>query len=222
MFFVKDRVKNYAKKQLLGSNVVLGMVGQLVENVVCTLLETIFIGSITFVMKTFLSPWTATDVVIDIGANVTYVLFGMVHVRHTFHTLFKKPCQAIARKVLGLDIRDPWAFLKIKYTIMCSIMGFVLVGVHSVQNIGFFVSVLCFETFVIQLSVDTWQMFGEDIVECVATNMEPVPTFRVLTIEPVVEIEPHVYKQEEEEEEESKQATPRILGAMILDDQFAI
>ena len=100
MFFW-SQAKSYAKKKLLGSKAIVAMVGQMVENVICTILETIVIGSTSYVVKEFVSPWSWTDVlVVDIGFNVTYMLCFMQVTRAHFHKLFKHPCQKIGRKIL--------------------------------------------------------------------------------------------------------------------------
>ena len=205
---------------MLETKVVVGLVGQLVENVVCTLLETVVIGSTSYVAKEFVSPWTWTDIIlVDIGFNVTYVLFGMPHVRKAFHHLFKKPCQKIGRKILGLDIRDPWAFLKIKYSIMFTVMVTLLVAAHSIQNFATFVRLMCFETFIIQMSIDVWNFRGDDIQDYVTMQMEPKPQVRLLnnTKEAKEEVEKaHVSPRR------SRPGTPRLLNAVLYDDHMKL
>jgi hypothetical protein len=226
MFFLGDQLKRYAKKKLLGSKAVVGMVGAFVENVACTIVEMVVIGSTSYVVKEFVSPWWWTDVlVVDVGFNVTYVLLAMQHVRAHFHTLFKKPCQKIGRKIMGLDIRNPWAFLKIKYSIMCIIMCVVLLFVHTVHDIASFSRLMCMETLLIQVSVDTWHFHKEDIQEYVTLHLEPKPRVRII----------HEGEGEEEEEEKTPSTTsstsstsewkgpgtPRILDAVVYEDCFS-
>ena len=213
MFFW-TKAKGYAKRKLLESKAVIGMVGQLVENVVCTILETIVIGSTSYVIKEFVSPWTWTDVLfVDIGVNVAYILFLMPLVRLHFHKLFKKPCQKIGRKILGLDIRDPWAFLKLKYSIMTTIMTVLLIVFHSIQDVASFARLLCFETMIIQMSVDVWNFHGEEIQEYVATNLEPKPQV-------------HIFREKEESKLPTTPTppasptpqTPRLLNATVFEE----
>ncbi len=179
MFFW-SKAKKYAKHKLLASKAVVGLVGQLVENAVCMVLETIVIGSTSYIVKEFVSPWTLTDVLfVDIGFNVAYILFAMPLVRPHFHKLFKKPCQKIGRKILGLDIRDPWAFLKLKYSILIVIMTVLLILFHSIEDIASFARLICFETFAIQLSVDLWNLHGDKIQDYVVMNLEPNPQVQI-------------------------------------------
>ena len=225
MFFLGDQLKSYAKKKLLGSKAVVGVVGAFVENVVCTVVEMVVIGSTSYVVKEFVSPWWWTDVlVVDVGFNVTYVLLGMQHVRAHFHTLFKKPCQQIGRKIMGLDIRNPWAFLKIKYSITCVIMCLVLLFVHTVHDIASFSRLMCMETLLIQASVDTWRFRKNEIQEYVTFQLEPKPRVRILREE----------EEDTKKETRDKKAppisspsewkgpgTPRILDAVVYDDCFS-
>lgn len=161
---VRAYMTDYAKRAVLGSSAVVGMVGRLVESVACTMVESVVVGSVSYVLKEFVSPWMWTDVVVvDIGLNVVYILCAMDHVRTHFHHLFKRPCRRLARKILGLDIRDPWAFLRLKYTVMTTVMMTILVIVCSVPNLAEFVVLLYSETLVVHVIVDTWHMRGDRI-----------------------------------------------------------
>ena len=180
---VRAYMTDYAKRAVLGSSAVVGMVGRFVESVACTILESIVVGSVSYVLKEVISPWAWTDVVVvDIGLNVVYILCAMDHVRAHFHYLFKKPCRRLARKILGLDIRDPWAFLKLKYTIMVAVMATIMVAMYCIQNIVVFVVLLFSETLVVHVLVDTWHMRGDRIRFLVSDQLGrlgPKPSVRV-------------------------------------------
>lgn len=221
MFYIKD----YAKRKVLASKAVLGMVGQVVENVLCTILETVVIGSIGFVAKEVVSPWEVTDVLlVDVGFNVAYILFGMVHVRRAFHSVFKKPCQLIARKVLGLDLRDTWAFLKLKYSAMIIGMGAVCVAVHSIHDVPYFVRLLCMETLLIQISVDAWNLHGDDIQVYVATAMEPRPYVQVFDPNPETKIETQLETKSETQlnDQHSSKHARIVCNAILREDHMML
>lgn len=213
MFFLHSRLKNYARQKILKSHAVLNMVGSLVENVVCSLLETIVLGSVSYVVKHTISPWRWMDViVVDIGFNIVYILYVMATVRANLHHILHPGCRKIARKILGLDLRDPWGFLKLKYTILTIGMGGVLMVLHIVEDPIATAWIVCVETLAIQLGVDTWQLHGENIHDYVVTNLEPRPKITIFT-------PPNSPKTPKEEEDEK---TPKILNVDVDDSCFTL
>jgi hypothetical protein len=207
-------LKSYAKKKLLGSKTVIAIVASVVETVMCTTLETIVLGSSLFVIKEFVSPFDWMDVlVVDIGCNVAYVLTAMSTVRSHLHPLLDKPCKKIARKILGLDIRNPWEFIKIKYTIMISIILTILLFMYNTHDVAAFLRLTCFEVFVIHACVDVWTFRGKDISDYIEEQLEPRPEVKLLKLSD---------SHETKEENNKRRQTPKPvkLDTMILENYF--
>lgn len=201
-------LKSYAKKKLLGSKTVIAIVASVVETVMCTAIETIVLGSCLFVIKEFVSPFDWMDVlVVDIGCNVAYVLTAMQAVRSHLHPLLDKPCKKIARKILGLDIRNPWEFIKIKYTIMITIIFIILVFMYNTHDVAAFLRLTCFEVFVIHTCVDVWTFRGKDISDYIEEQLEPRPEVKLLKL--------HDSPRETKEEQK-----PMKLDTMIVENHF--
>lgn len=163
MYFVVDRISEFGKKQLLGSAVVVNAVGALVENIVCTVLETVVFAAVGFVLKDFVSPWTILDILgVDIGLTVVYILWWMPRLRKSFHENFKHPCRVVGRKILGLDIKNRIAFLKIKWIVVVIGSSFVLYFISVVEDPRNFVRLTVFETVAIQGCVDAARLWGDE------------------------------------------------------------
>lgn len=220
-------LKSYAKKKVLGSKAVIGLVGSAVESLVCLCLETVAIGSVTFLVKECICPFDVLDVVlVDVGFNIAYVLFAMEHFRNHVHPFLKKPCQKVARKILGLDIRNPWEFMKIKYCIMCTMMMCMVLVVHNVVDMASFVHLTCFEILCIHVGVDVWTFRGRDITHYIETQLEPKPQVRILDARSVqsvplcVEEPSPSVSLSSPKPDASRPGTPRMLSAMVVDDHF--
>ena len=212
-------LKSFAKKKVLGSKAVIGMVGSVVESLMCLCLETVALGSVTFFVKECICPFD----VLDVGFNIAYVLFAMEHFRNNVHPFLKKPCQKIARKVLGLDIRNPWEFMKIKYCVMCTIMMCLVLVVHNVVDMASFVHLTCFEILCIHVGVDVWTFRGRDITEYIETQLEPKPHVRILDAASVQSVQSVPLCVEEPlttMADTSRPGTPRMLSAMVVEDHF--
>lgn len=178
MFFLQNRLGKVAKKALLGSATVVNLAGMFVENVVCTLLESIGLGVWGYGLKSFVSPNEVLDVVlVDIGMSIMYVLYGLPVFRTWFHDHFKHPCRKLGRKILGLDIRDQYAFLKIKYT--CLFLGscIVLVSLEQITDLKAMIRLCLIETMVVHGIIDTWKLKKTEIQE----YLEPLPKTKIVT-----------------------------------------
>ena len=198
----------------MGSKTVIAIVASVVETVMCTTLETIVLGSSLFVIKEFVSPFDWMDVlVVDIGCNVAYVLTAMQTVRFHLHPLLDKPCKKIARKILGLDIRNPWEFIKIKYTIMISFILTVLLFMYNTNDVAAFLRLTCFEVFVIHACVDVWTFRGKDISDYIEEQLEPRPEVKLLKLS-----DPHETKDENKKRRQTPK--PVKLDTMIVENYF--
>lgn len=208
-------LKSYAKRKLLGSKTVINIVASVVETVMCILVETIVLGSSLFVIKEFVSPFDWMDVlVVDIGCNVAYVLTAMSTVRSHLHPLLDKPSKTIARKILGLDIRNPWEFIKIKYTSMVSIMFVLFMFISNTHDIAAFLRLTCFEVFAIHACVDIWTFRGKDISGYIEARLEPRPEVKLLEL-------PDTCQETKERTNKPKHVQkPMKLDAMIVENHF--
>ena len=208
-------LKSYAKRKLLGSKTVINIVASFVESCTCTLIETIMLGSCLFVIKHFLSPFDWMDVLlVDIGCNVVYVLTIMQTVRHHLHPFLDKPCKQIARKILGLDIRNPWEFIKIKYTIMCSTIFLIYLFLYNINDVVYFMRLTCFEVFCIHTCVDVWTFRGKEISHYIEEQLEAKPTVKLL--------ENHTTQCETQKKAKPQKQTPTCvkLDNMIIENHF--
>jgi hypothetical protein len=172
-----------AKKQILGSQYIIRSVGLFVENVVCTILETVGLGVAGYVIKDFLPGYWLDVFLVDIGFSVLYILFGSFWFRLYFHQIFEDPCQRLGRKIMGLDIQDRFAFLKLKYTLLILGSIVILFGIQNIQDLKFMIRIMVFETLMIQGCVDIWREKGNQIVEFVEEYVDPPQQTRLLTHE---------------------------------------
>ena len=210
-------LQEYAKKKLLQSKYIAGFLSNVIENILCTFTETIVLGIFGFFLKNVLSPWTITDiVVVDIGMSVTYTMLFMEHVRPVMCKLFEKHSKKVARKILGLDFKDKWAFLKMKYMIMVFTMSGIIVSVHVMEDIPFFVKLVCLETFCIQACLDAYAV-KQELKNYVEHALESKPKVRILQERDLVVQQP-TERPEKKEKVCSKQ---EILGSLIIDDHLA-
>lgn len=215
MFFV-TYAKKYAKQKFLSSKAVINVVTSIVESITCILLESITIGGATNVVKYLLSSNLIFDIIFDVTINVVYILFVMPIVRNNLHKMLKKPCQKVARKMLGLDIQSKLAFLKIKYTTLSLGMILTVIFLKCISNFEFFVHMIFFETLLIQLSVDIWNYHGHTIQNYVALKIEPNPSTKIFD-----------HKQNELSKNKSNTiSTPNthdtILNTQIIEDCFVV
>lgn len=160
-----SHLSQYAKKKILGSQYIIRSVGRFVESIVCSIIETIGLGTIGYIAKDFLPGYWLDIFIVDIGFSVVYILFLSQKFRTCFHQIFEDPCQRIGRKILGLDIQDPWAFLKLKYTILISGSILILFSIQNIQNPKTMIRLLVFETLMIQGCVDTWKHQKDQVME---------------------------------------------------------
>ena len=208
-------LKSYAKRKLLGSKAIINMVASVVETATCVVLETIVLGSCLFVVKEFVCPFDWMDVLlVDVGCNVVYVVTSMQTVRAHLHPLLDRPCKQMARKILGLDIRNPWEFIKIKYTMLSTAICLLCLFLYNVNDVAAFLRLTCVEVFLIHACVDVWTFRGKDISTYIEEQLEPRPEVKLLKPpEPVIETKRNAKKQ-------NKRQTVMKLDNMVIENHF--
>lgn len=211
-------LQQYGQRKVLESKFMLSMMGLVVETLLCGSLETVLLGSVNCVLKAYVSPWTFTDiVVIDVGLNVLYIICACHHVRTWFHTLFKHPCRLIGRKILGLDVRNTYEYLKLKYTLGVLGMVVLFVATHTIVDLQSFIRLVCAETLLVHLCVDGWKLYGTVLQDYVDILTEPKPLVRKIEeFEPIPSPPAHAKHAEHPNHTNS----PEILGNIMYDSHF--
>ena len=120
------------------------------------------------------------SILCDVILNVFYIVIYMQKIRLCLKPLIAPKTLFVSKKLLGVDIKNELHFLKIKYSILFSILVFYLFVIFHISSLKLYIFIQIIEIILIHTSIDIYQYFGNNISIFFQNTIEGKPDVKIL------------------------------------------